>query len=63
MHAHKKKTNGAKARGGLIAALDVGTSKVCCLIARPGGASSPTRIVGLGHLASRGLRAGVIVYL
>ena len=62
MHPKKKK-NGAKVRGGLIAALDVGTTKVCCLIARPGGASSPTRVVGIGHQASRGLRAGVIVDL
>lgn len=57
----KKKKNGAKVRSGLIAALDVGTTKVCCLIARPGGADKPPRVVGIGHQASRGLRAGVIV--
>lgn len=62
MHAKKKK-NGAKVRSGLIAALDVGTTKVCCLIARPGGADKPTRVVGIGHQASRGLRAGVVVDL
>lgn len=62
MNAHKKK-NGAKVRSGLVAALDVGTTKVCCLIARPGGPDRPTRVVGIGHQASRGLRAGVIVDL
>ena len=62
MHAKKKK-HGAKARSGLIAALDVGTTKVCCLIARPGGPDRPTRVVGIGHQAARGLRAGLIVDL
>ena len=47
-------------RGGVIAALDVGTTKVCCFIARveDGGA---LRITGIGHQVSRGLRAGTIV--
>ena len=62
MHPKKKK-NGAKVRSGLIAALDIGSTKVCCLIARPGGADKPMRVVGIGHQASRGLRAGVIVDL
>jgi cell division protein FtsA len=44
----------------VIAALDVGTTKVCCLIARveKGG---EIRIIGIGHHASRGVRAGVVV--
>lgn len=57
--------NGAKrpkrpARGGMIAALDVGSTKVCCVIARveDGGAM---HVVGIGQHASRGLRAGAIV--
>ncbi len=62
MHAKKKK-NGTKPRSGLIAALDIGTTKVCCLIARPSGPDKPTRIVGIGHQAARGLRAGAIVDL
>lgn len=47
-------------RGGVIAALDVGTTKVCCFIARveDGGV---LRITGIGHQVSRGLRAGTIV--
>lgn len=46
----------------LVAVLDVGTSKVACLI----GSLDPAtglRIVGLGHQRSRGVKAGVIVDL
>lgn len=56
----RKKTNPGKARGGTIAALDVGSTKICCLIARAGGDEGP-RVVGIGHQASRGLRGGVVV--
>jgi cell division protein FtsA len=51
----------------LIAALDVGTTKICCLIAElapPGHAGErppALRIRGFGHQASRGVRAGVII--
>ena len=50
-----------KLRHGLIAALDVGTTKVCCFIARR-EATGP-RILGIGHQVSRGVRAGQIVDL
>lgn len=49
-----------KARHGLIAALDVGTTKVCCFIARA-DSESGLRIVGIGHQISRGLRCGAVV--
>lgn len=49
-----------KARTGLIAALDIGTTKVCCLIAHAHG-DGAIRIVGIGHHASRGLRGGAVV--
>ena len=52
----------AKVRNGLIGALDIGTTKVCCLIARTGGAEG-IRIVGIGHHASQGLRNGTLVDL
>jgi len=57
-----------KPRNGLVAALDVGSTKVCCLIARPGGErggamSAGARIVGIGHQVSHGLRNGTIVDL
>src|SRR5690349_9445318 len=47
-------------RGGIIAALDVGTTKVCCFIARVEERGA-LRIIGIGHQVSRGLRAGTIV--
>lgn len=48
-------------RGSLVAALDIGTSKVCCFIARV-EAERP-QVVGIGHQISRGLRNGAIVDL
>lgn len=50
----------AKGRSGLIAALDIGTTKVCCLIADADGAGG-FRVRGIGHQVSRGLRGGTIV--
>lgn len=47
-------------RGGIVAALDVGSTKVCCLIARsqePG----TLKVIGRGHHLSVGVRAGTIV--
>ncbi|HZH28123.1 MAG TPA: cell division protein FtsA [Azospirillaceae bacterium] len=48
------------ARGGVIAALDVGTTKVSCLIARVDEHGQP-RVAGVGHQMSHGVRAGAIV--
>jgi cell division protein FtsA len=47
-------------RNGLIAALDIGTSKMCCFIARVGDDGRPT-VVGIGHQLSRGVRSGAII--
>jgi cell division protein FtsA len=47
-------------RGSLVAALDVGTTKICCFIAR---VESQPRIVGIGHQIARGMRGGAIVDL
>ena len=47
-------------RGTTIAALDVGSTKVCCFIAQrqdEGGA----RITGIGHQIARGIRGGAVV--
>lgn len=46
--------------GGLIAGLDIGSSKVSCAIARLNPSGIP-ELVGFGHQASRGLRNGAIV--
>ena len=52
------KING-KTRSGLIAALDVGTTKVACFVAKADGGE--TRVVGIGHQVAKGMRNGAIV--
>jgi cell division protein FtsA len=52
---------GPRARGSLIAALDIGSSKLCCFLARV--EETGARIVGIGHQVSRGVRGGLIVDL
>lgn len=47
-------------RNGLIAALDVGTTKVACFIARAQDDGS-LRVLGVGHQLSRGIRGGTVV--
>lgn len=47
-------------RNDLIAALDVGSSKVCCFIARVDEAGG-INITGIGHQVSGGMRSGVVV--
>ncbi|HEV2302314.1 MAG TPA: cell division protein FtsA [Stellaceae bacterium] len=48
-------------RGSLLAALDIGTTKVCCFIARV--ESENPRILGIGHQISRGVKNGAIIDL
>ena len=52
--------NKPKPRSGLIAALDVGTTKMCCFIAKSDGTGN-MRIVGIGHHISGGMRLGNVV--
>ncbi len=49
-----------KTKGGLLAALDIGCSKVCCFIARPGNDGRP-QVIGIGQQASRGIKNGTVV--
>ena len=49
-----------KVRSGLIAALDLGTTKACCLIAKP-KSEGGFEIHGIGHQISNGLRSGAII--
>lgn len=49
-----------KPRSGLVAALDVGSGKVCCLIART-DSEGQARIIGASHQVSKGLKGGVVV--
>ena len=48
-------------RGSLIAALDIGTTKICCFIARV--AADAPQVLGIGHQIARGVRNGTIVDL
>ena len=51
------KLNG-RARGGAIGVLDIGTTKMCCFVARRD--QPAPHIVGIGHQISRGIKNGVI---
>jgi len=57
-------------RSAIVAALDIGSTKVCCLIARisnsdlvvaPGAVNEGLKVLGFGHHRSVGLRAGAVV--
>ena len=50
----------AKTRNGLIAALDIGTTKICCFIAERKD-DGTLNVTGIGHQRSKGLRAGAII--
>lgn len=65
------KGDGAK-RSGVVTVLDVGSSKVCCIIAKLKpceqsdllrGRTHQIRVLGIGHQKSRGVKSGVIVDL
>jgi cell division protein FtsA len=47
-------------RSGLITALDIGTTKVACFIARP-LANGAAEVIGVGHQVSKGIKNGNIV--
>ncbi len=49
----------AKPRAGAIAALDIGSTKIACFVAKT--ELDVTRVVGVGHQISRGVRHGAIV--
>lgn len=49
-----------RARNSLVAALDLGSAKACCLIARVDG-DGKLRVIGIGHQVSNGLRGGAVV--
>lgn len=49
----------ATSRNGIIGALDIGSTKVACFIARTDGEDRP-KIVGIGHHLSRGIKSGAV---
>ncbi len=44
-----------------IAVLDIGSSKICCFIAKISADSNRPRVIGIGHRESRGLNVGAVV--
>jgi cell division protein FtsA len=52
------KKTAPRPRGGIVAAVDVGSTKICCFIARMKG--DQPHIIGIGHQVSRGVRNGII---
>ena len=49
----------AAPRSGIIASLDIGTTKTCCLIARVEHGTA--KVIGYGHHGSRGIKSGTII--
>ncbi|MEN3976316.1 cell division protein FtsA [Emcibacter sp. SYSU 3D8] len=47
-------------KGGLVAALDIGSTKICCFIARVGD-DGRIKVEGIGHQVSEGMRCGAVV--
>ena len=58
--------NHNRPRNSLVAALDIGSTKISCMIAKPSadhssGPGHDAQIVGFGHHVSKGVRSGVVV--
>ncbi len=45
---------------GMVGVVDLGTAKICCLIAAPDAAGGQT-MLGLGHQRSKGIKSGMVV--
>lgn len=52
-----------KPKGSVIAALDIGTTKISCFIARLTDDEGRYDVIGVGHQASAGIRGGTVVDL
>jgi cell division protein FtsA len=49
-----------KSKRNIVAALDVGSAKICCAIAEYDGTQESLRLVGIGQHVSQGIKNGVI---
>lgn len=58
-----RRKNRSKPRGSVIAALDVGSSKIACFIARVVDDEGNLEVLGVGHQESRGVKSGKVVNL
>jgi cell division protein FtsA len=70
LHGKTPGRNPVSGKGAVIAALDIGSTKICCLIAEvvppkhrsaDGEERNGLRVLGMGHHLSRGVRGGAIV--
>lgn len=52
-----------KPKGSVIAAIDIGSSKTACLFGRVVDDQGGVEVIGIGHVASRGVKAGTITDL
>lgn len=50
-------------KGSVIAALDIGSSKIACFIARVRDDNGNVDVIGIGHQASQGIKSGTVVDL
>jgi len=50
-------------KGSVIAALDIGSSKIACFIARVVDDEGRFQILGIGHQAAVGIKAGTVIDL
>lgn len=53
----------AMTKGSVIGALDIGSSKIACFIARVLDEQGTVEVVGIGHQASAGVKSGTIIDL
>ena len=49
--------------GSVVAALDVGSSKIACFIARISNEEGDMEVVGVGHQSSKGIKNGSVIDL
>lgn len=63
---------GEQGKGGIVTVLDVGSSKVCCVVAQVSptaptqllrGRTHKVKVIGIGHQKSQGVKSGVVVDL
>lgn len=50
-----------KPKGALLAALDLGSSKIACFIGRVINDNDGIEVIGIGHQASKGIKSGTII--
>ena len=67
-----QKKDAGQTKGGIVTVLDVGSSKVCCVVAQVNpcepsqqlrGRTHKVKVIGIGHQKSLGVKSGVIVDL